>query len=127
VPPQRRRLARGTWREGLRNQRCYSKYGQLAVKRAQCPFRYVIDDKLLALQAPARGREKGKNKNIYTQSRQVIENKWINDTMTEKERTFWFKFRTFWFNVVTFWHGLTDFFGHLGRFQGVTRTIFQDV
>jgi len=56
--PKRRRIPRSTWREGLRNPRCYSKYGQLAVKRAQCQFRYVIEYTLLGLQAPAHGREK---------------------------------------------------------------------
>ena len=34
--------------------------------------------------------------------------------MTDKKRTFWFKYRTFWFNVVTFWRGHAAFFGHFG-------------
>jgi hypothetical protein len=53
-------------------------------------------------------------KKIYEQTRQVIENKGSKNKLTEKSRTFWFKYRTFWFNVVTFWRGHAAFFGHFG-------------
>jgi hypothetical protein len=56
----------------------------------------------------------GGRKKIYGQTRQVIENKGLQNKMTEKKRTFWFKYRTFWFNVVTFWRGHAAFFGHFG-------------
>jgi hypothetical protein len=53
-------------------------------------------------------------KKIYERSHQVIENKGSQNKLTEKSRTFWFKYRTFWFNVATFWRGHAAFFGHLG-------------
>jgi hypothetical protein len=53
-------------------------------------------------------------KKIYGQTREVIENKGSQYKITEKSRTFWFKYRTFWFNVVTFWRGHAAFFGHFG-------------
>jgi hypothetical protein len=59
-------------------------------------------------------REGGRKKKIYGQTRQVIENKGSQNKLTEKSRTFWFKYRTFWFNVMTFWRGHAAFFGHFG-------------
>jgi len=56
----------------------------------------------------------GGRKKIYEQSHQVIENKGSQNKLTEKKRTFWFKYRTFWFNVATFWRGHAAFFGHFG-------------
>jgi hypothetical protein len=58
--------------------------------------------------------EGGRNKKNLGQTRQVIENKGSQYKITEKSRTFWFKYRTFWFNAVTFWRGHATFFGHFG-------------
>jgi hypothetical protein len=59
-------------------------------------------------------REGGRKKKNSLQTRQPIENKGSQNKLTEKKRTFWFKYRTFWFNVVTFWRGHAAFFGHFG-------------
>jgi hypothetical protein len=63
---------------------------------------------------PRSGKMDGRKK-IYERSHQVIENKGSQNKLTEKKRTFWFKYRTFWFNVVTFWRGHAAFFGHFGK------------
>ena len=60
---------------------------------------------------PRSGKVGGRKK-IYEQTRQVIENKGSKYKLTDKSRTFWFKFRTFWFNVMTFWRDHAAFFGH---------------
>jgi hypothetical protein len=77
-------------------------------------FEFPVSSFAFPLTLTPRSGKVGGRKKFYERSHQVIENKGSKNKLTEKKRTFWFKYRTFWFNVVTFWRGHAAFFGYFG-------------
>jgi hypothetical protein len=106
IPPARGAARRGPWKLEIRNWKLETGHG-LEFRVSSFKFRFFLT------LTPRSGKVDGRKK-IYERSHQVIENKGSQNKLTEKKRTFWFKYRTFWFNVVTFWRGHAALFGHFG-------------